>query len=80
METKMIIMKQDYGKVRLTLRQRMEERGISRNALARSIGTRFEVVDKWYKNEISNLDLDVLARICYALQCDISALLEYTGP
>ena len=58
----------------------MDERGITRNELARSVQTRFEVVDKWYKNEVEKLDLDILARLCFALDCKVEDLLVYHRP
>lgn len=58
----------------------MDARGITRNKLARSINARFEVIDKWYNNDVEKLDLDILARICFVLNCSISDLLEYEKP
>lgn len=72
-----IVTMRDYGSVRLKLREQMQARNINRNALARSIGARFEVVDKWYQGKVEKLDLDILARICCVLQCRIEDLLVY---
>ena len=59
------------------LKEVMEERGITRNQLAKLIDARFEVVSKWYKGEVEKMDLDILARICYALDCTTEDLLRY---
>ena len=56
----------------------MDERNITRNYLARAINTRFEVIDKWYANDVEKIDADILARICFALKCQISDVIEYT--
>ena len=69
--------KKAYGQVQLRLKEYMDERNIKRGTLARHIDTRFEVVDHWYKCGVDNIDLDILARICYALECDVSDLLVY---
>ena len=50
---------------------------MTRNALARAINTRFEVVDKWYNDQVEKIDADVLARICFVLHCPVEAILEY---
>lgn len=68
---------QDYGKVELRLREVMDRRGISRNRMARLLNTRYEVVDKWYKNQVEKIDTDILARMCFVLQCGVGDLLEY---
>ena len=72
-----IITMEEYGNVRLKLKERMDSDGINRNTLARRIGVRFEVVDKWYRGDIEKLDLDILARICCVLHCTVGDLLEY---
>ena len=43
----------EYGKISITLKAVMDERRITRNALARAINARFEVIDKWYNGHIS---------------------------
>ncbi len=72
-----VIQIQQYGKIRLKLKELMDARGITRNALANAIHTRFEVIDKWYNGQVEKMDTDILARICYTLQCKVEDILEY---
>lgn len=66
-----------YGKIIIDIRTIMDDRGISRNALARAINARFEVVDKWYKGNVEKIDADVLARICFVLECTPGDIIRY---
>lgn len=68
---------QKYGRVELRLREIMDLRGISRNRMARLVNTRYEVIDKWYKNQVEKIDADILARLCFVLQCNVGDLLVY---
>ncbi|MDD6484626.1 MAG: helix-turn-helix transcriptional regulator [Clostridiales bacterium] len=77
MEDNSILVMCDYGKIKIHLKELMDERGLTRYKLSRQINSRFEVIDKWYHGEVEKLDLDVLARICYVLKCGISDILEY---
>ncbi|MCI5678631.1 MAG: helix-turn-helix transcriptional regulator [Bacteroidales bacterium] len=77
MKERPVLIRADYGSVELRLNEVMEERGITRNQLAKLIDARFEVVSKWYKGEVEKMDLDILARICYALDCTTEDLLRY---
>ncbi len=77
MKEKGVLVRTDYGRIELRLRERMDAKGISRNQLAKRIDARFEVVNKWYQGELEKMDLDILARICYALDCTTEDLLEY---
>ena len=77
MKEKAVLVRANYGKVELRLKEVMDERGITRNQLAKRIDARFEVVGKWYKGEVEKMDLDILARICYALDCTTEDLIRY---
>ncbi|MBQ6843786.1 MAG: helix-turn-helix transcriptional regulator [Agathobacter sp.] len=50
---------------------------MSRNALARAVNTRFEVIDKWYHGHVEKIDADILARICYVLECSPADIICY---
>lgn len=73
-----VLFLKDYGKINIKLKQLMDEIGISRYQLSSLIHSRFEVVDKWYKNDVQKLDLDVLARICFVLKCKPEDIIEYS--
>ena len=77
MKERAVLVRANYGRVELRLKEVMDERGISRNQLAKLIDARFEVVGKWYKGEVEKMDLDILARICYALDCTTEDLIRY---
>lgn len=67
----------DYGKVELRVKDIMEQKHITRNKLAVLTGAKYNVIDRYYNNELARIDLDVLARICYVLGCDISDVIKY---
>ncbi|MBQ8144282.1 MAG: helix-turn-helix transcriptional regulator [Butyricicoccus sp.] len=76
-ERRTLITINEYGKVRLKLKEILDAREMSRYALSQAVHTRFEVIDKWCNGNVEKLDLDVLARICYVLDCEVSDLLVY---
>ena len=67
----------DYGRIRLKFKEVMDSRGITRNRLATLIGARFEVADRLYAGTLEKLDLDILARVCCVLKCNVSDVLEF---
>lgn len=77
--TKTVITINDYGKVNLCLKEIMDSKKITRNYLAQITNTRFAVINKWYNNDVEKLDLDVLARICYVLECSPGDIIKYRG-
>ncbi len=66
-----------YGHIEINIRKYMDEKQITRNALARAVNTRFEVIDKWYNGHVEKIDADVLARICFVLDCDPGEIIKY---
>ena len=66
-----------YGKINMKLKSVLDGKNMTRNYLARAVNTRFEVIDKWYAGNVEKIDADILARICYVLNCPVSDLLEY---
>ena len=67
-----------YGKISFHIKEIMDEKNLTRSALARLADVRFEVADKWYNGNIERMDVDVLTRICFVLDCDISDLMTYS--
>ncbi len=66
-----------YGHIEIKIKDIMDKQGISRNALARKLGTRFEVVNKWYSGHVEKIDADILARICFILDCTPADIIIY---
>ena len=76
-DSKSVFTIKDYGKISLHLKEMMDSKKITRNYLARVSNTRFEVINKWYNNEVEKMDLDILARICYVLECSPADIIKY---
>lgn len=69
-----------YGHIEIHLKEIMEKQHLTRNAVARAIDTRFEVINKWYNGSVEKIDADILARLCYVLNCDAGDLIKYVPP
>jgi len=72
-----VFVSQDYGKIVFSFRKVMDDKKINRNQLCKLTGVRFEVADRFYNGNIERLDIDVLARICFALDCDIADVIKF---
>lgn len=63
--------------VRLKLKEYIDYRSITRYQLSQRTNIRFQIIDNYYKNKVVRYDSYVLDRICEALDCDISDIIEY---
>ncbi len=69
---------EEYGYIRLKLREVLDARGITRNRLRTLTGVKYDVIDRYYKNDtVQMADMDFLAKVCCVLGCSIADLLEY---
>lgn len=66
-----------FGTVKINLAQIIEAKGISKNKLSQRAEMQRTQLNNYCNNRISRLDIDVLARLCTVLECDISDLLEF---
>ena len=67
----------EYGKVKICLKELLNEKEITRNHLAKRVDTNFEVIDKWCKGKVERMDLDLLARVCFVLDCEPADIIKY---
>ena len=63
--------------IKLTVDKYLDSHKITRYELAKRTGIRFQIIDNYYKNKVVRYDSYVLSKICEALQCDISDIIEY---
>jgi len=69
-----------YGTIRIHLEELIKERGISKNKFSQWAELQRTQLNNYCKNEVARMDLDVLARMCTVLDCDIGDLLEFVPP
>lgn len=66
-----------YGTIRINLDELIKERGISKNKLSQRAEMQRTQLNNYCNNKITRLDIDVLARLCSVLNCEIGELLEF---
>lgn len=70
----------DYGYIKIKLDDLIEKQGISKNKLAHRAEMQRTQLNQYCKGTVTRLDTAVLARLCNALGCQVSDLLEYVPP
>ncbi|MEY8357378.1 helix-turn-helix transcriptional regulator [Lachnospiraceae bacterium 54-53] len=67
----------EYGTIKIKLDELIKKEGISKNKLSHRAEMQRSQINNYCNNKISRLDIDVLARICTVLDCEIGDLLEF---
>ena len=70
----------EFGTIKLHLKEVMEDRHITLSKLSYRAEMQRTQLKHYYDNSIQRLDIAVLSRLCYALNCDLNDLLEYIPP
>jgi putative transcriptional regulator len=70
----------EYGTIHIKLDELIEEAGISKNKLSHKAEMQRTQINNYCNNQITRLDIDVLARIFTVFNCSISDLLEFVPP
>lgn len=63
--------------IRISLDKTLETIGVSRYELSKRTGIQYQIIDNYYKNKVKRYDSFVLERICDALNCTVSDIIEY---
>lgn len=75
---KIIDYETDYGYAFCNLKNLMDKKGISINMMSKLSKIKYDVVKRYYYNNIYQVDLQILAKFCYVLGCKISDILIYS--
>ena len=71
----------DYGKVEIKLSSIMDKKNISIYQMSKLTSLKHSTVKSYYNNcPLTRVDLDVISKFCYVLNCKIEDILEYKFP
>lgn len=66
-----------FGTIKINLAKLIEESGMSKNKLSHRAEMQRTQLNNYCNNTVTRLDIDVLARLCTVLGCEIGDLLEF---
>ena len=67
----------NYGKVVITLNELLEKRNIRPYRLSQLTGIHYDIIAKYVKGSLYRVDLEILAKICYVLECTLNDVIHY---
>ena len=80
-ELKELLEYKDYGCIEISLEKIMKDRDISAYAIGNKSNISYKTIKRLMENkDIDRVDLDVLAKLCYMFDCDLSDIMRYKKP
>ena len=71
---------EDFGTIRIKLEEVIQQSSLSKNKVAQLSQTQRGQLKHYCKGDIQRIDLAILSRLCYALDCRVEDVLEYIPP
>ena len=68
---------QDFGNINIKILDILNKKQLSKNKLAHLAQMERTQLNRYCNNQVRLVDLNVLARLCTALDCNIDDILEY---
>ena len=74
---KPIVFEIEYGKIVVKLDEIMKKLNVSNYELNSKANIKFQTIQNLRINKSSRIDFEVLAKLCYSLNCKVEDILEY---
>lgn len=74
---KPIVYEIQYGKIIVKLDEIMKKLDVSNYELNSKANIKFQTIQNLRINKSSRIDFEVLAKLCYSLDCKVEDILEY---
>lgn len=80
-ELKELLEYKDYGYIEISLDKLMKEKKISAYLISNKSNIAYKTIKRLSDGEnIDRIDLDVLAKLCYMFDCELSDFVKYKKP
>ena len=76
-DVKEILQEVEYGNINVKLDKIMNDKNISTYELSTKANVRFQTIKALRNNESTRIDFNVLAKLCFTLNCRIQDIIEY---
>lgn len=70
----------DYGHIEIKLKELLQNRKIKKSKFASYAQVTPDLISRYCSGNVVRVDIDLLARFCDILECDITDLLIYKKP
>lgn len=80
MNNSSIVVYVEYGSMHFDIKKMMKKRKMTKTQLAKRTGLHHQIIDRYYNNNVTRYYKDVLAKLCFILDCSLSDILYYEKP
>ena len=70
----------DYGQIVYDIKPLMKKRKLNKNQIIKMTGLHHQIIERYTNNSIARFDRQVLAKLCYVLDCKLEDIIYYVKP
>lgn len=70
----------DYGYIKYDIKTIMDKKKLSKNQIVKKTGLHHQVIERYMNDSVTRFDRDVLAKLCYVLDCNLDEIITYVRP
>lgn len=70
----------DYGYIKYDIKSMMKRKNLTKTQIVKKTGLHHQVIERYMNDTITRYDKDVLAKLCYVLDCDLDEIIRYVRP
>ena len=75
-----VLMYRDYGEIVFDLKSIMDKKGYTINYVVKRTGLHHQIVRRYYEGTALRYDKEILAKICFVIDCDLEDIMYYKRP
>ncbi len=70
----------DYGYIKYDIKPIMNKKNLSKNQIVKKTGLHHQVIERYMNDSVTRFDREVLAKLCYVLDCSLDEIITYVRP
>ncbi len=70
----------DYGEIVFNIKKIMKQKKLTKTQIVKKTGLHHQVIERYMSGNIARLDRDILAKLCYVLDCNLQDIMFYRKP
>ena len=70
----------DFGEIKITIDECLKKKGMSKNKLMNKAEMQRTQLNNYCNQKVQRLDMSIISKICYVLECDLGDILKYCPP